>query len=85
MEIGEAITSINLSMIGLVMVSCKKFPSLWYSIIAASNKQAKRLTRSTTLSTITVPSKLVKGMFSALLREPHLVTSPNLGNARLAK
>lgn len=40
---------------------------------------------STALSEITDPKDLLNGIFSYFVNIPHLLTSPNLGSAKLAK
>ena len=55
------------------------------SITTATKVSINNPIKSTTLSTKTVPSNLLIGSLSVLLRITHLVTSPIRGNARFAK
>lgn len=70
---------------GLMIESTRKFPTLSYSTNAVSNRQIKRQITSITLSTITVPSKLLNGIFSALLKDPQRLTSPKRDNSQVGK
>jgi Sec-independent protein translocase protein TatA len=82
---GEVINWFNFLIIGVTIVVIKKLPNLFTSMMAVMIKQSRRVTTSTNRSMMTVPSSLLNGTNSALLKAPQRVTSPNRGNARFAK